>query len=99
MYEGTKFLTLLDNDQAEYAEVGVHDASSNGLPPPLSRTPGSVARVSLAQQETDTPCSQDTLLHGESLFVVSTSNPYNVTLKSIDIFHHIHGPIIMMKTF
>ena len=93
-----KCLTLLDDDQAEYTEVGVHDASSYGLPPPLSRTPGSVARVSLAQQETDTSCGQDTLLHGESLFVISTSNPYNVSLKSRDR-HSFMDPYINDEDF
>ncbi len=36
--------------------------------------------LTLLEEKSDSPINQDTLLHGESLLVVTTSNSENVTL-------------------
>ena len=40
-------LSLLDNDQVEYAQVAVHDAPTDRSPPPVSLATRSKARVTL----------------------------------------------------
>lgn len=37
--------------------------------------------MALAKQQTDTAVSEDTLLHGEALFVIATTNADNVSLQ------------------
>ena len=46
-------------------------------------TSWSVARLTLAQEKPDTLVGQDTLLHGESLLVVSSSDPHDVALELV----------------
>lgn len=62
-------LSLLDNDKRESTNVGSDDASSDGLPLPLSRLAGTEARVSLGKQEFDTAGDEDSLLEGETLLL------------------------------
>ena len=51
----------------------------------LTVTTGSVAGVPLGQEKTNTLVGQDTLFHGETLLVVSSSNLGDVALKTDDI--------------
>jgi hypothetical protein len=47
----------------------------------LTSASGAVAAVSLRQEQTHTAVGQHTLLHGEALFVVASSDAENVTLN------------------
>jgi len=76
-------LTLLDDGQVEYAELSIDDTSTDRFPLALSATTGAVAAVSLGQKKTHTGVGKDTLFHGESLLVVSSSNAQTVTLPFI----------------
>lgn len=59
-------------------------------------------RLTLLEEDSDSAVDQNTLLHGESLFVVTTSNSESVTLEllsqnlSIDI--RAHSPVIEVAT-
>ena len=50
----------------------------------LTVTTGSVAGVPLGQEKTNTLVGQDTLFHGETLLVVSSSDLGDVALKTDD---------------
>lgn len=64
-------------------------------------TSGSVTRLAFAEEESDTLVGQNTLLHGETLLVVSSGDSHNVALElvsegfSIDLLTHpllVKGP-------
>jgi len=76
-------LALLDDHQGQDSEVQADDAPPDGLPLPLTGTPWSVARVPLRQQKPNTSRVHDTLLHRETLLVVSSSDPEDVSLELI----------------
>jgi len=76
-------LALLDDDEVENGQVSVDDAPSYAPAMTLSRASGSVARVLGAEQETDTTVGQHTLHHGETLFVVSTTDAEHVALPLV----------------
>jgi hypothetical protein len=54
--------------------LGRDDASSDGLSLAFSLPSGTVARHASSQEQTDTIRSEDTLLHGKSLLVISSSD-------------------------
>merc|ERR1712176_1518942 len=66
-------ITLLDNGQ-----VVVHDATTDGFSLTFTGSARSVAFLSFLQEKLDTTNSTNTLFHGESLFVVSSSDTENV---------------------
>jgi len=76
-------LALLDDDEGEDGDVGTDDTPTDGLALALTTATRAVARVSIGEEETDTVGKQNTLLHGESLLVVSTRDTDNVTLEFI----------------
>lgn len=76
-------LSLLDDDDREDGDVVSDDASSDRLSLPLSGSSGSVARVAVGEEELDSVREQDTLLHRESLLVVSTSDSEDVSLPLV----------------
>ena len=76
-------LALLDDCQGEDGEVVSRDATSNGFSLSLARSSGSVARVTLREQESDSGRVEDTLLHRETLFVVSSRDLEDVPLELI----------------
>jgi len=80
---GNVTITLLDNDERQDSEIHANDAPPNGLPLPLTSAPWSVARMALGQQKSDTGRVHDTLLHWETLLVVSSSDLENVSLVLI----------------
>ena len=73
-------LTFFHNNQIENTEIGIHNATPNRFALPLSSPPGSVAGMPLTQQQADAAVGQDTLLHGEALFVIATTDSHHVTL-------------------
>lgn len=76
-------LTLLDNHEGKNSDVGADDATTDGLALALARTADTVARVAVREEETDTVGQEDTLLHGETLLVVATSDAEDVALPLI----------------
>jgi len=80
---GNVLLTLLDDGDGEDRHVGANDASTDGLALALTGAAGAVARVTLGQQEADTVGEEDTLLHGETLLVVTSGDAENVALELV----------------
>ena len=76
-------LTLLDNNQGQGREIRSNDATTNRLSLALTGSAGSVAGVALREQETDTSRGQDTLLHGKTLLVVTSSNLEDVAFELV----------------
>src|SRR5690348_10967416 len=80
---GKVLLTLLDDGDGEDRHVGGDDASADGLALALTGAAGAVARVTLGQQEADTGGEEDSLLHGETLLVVTSGDAEDVTLELV----------------
>lgn len=76
-------LTLLDNSQSNDRQVLVDDTASDGLSLSLTNSSWSVTRVTLRQQQSDSGWVQDTLLHWETLLVVTTGDLEDVTLELV----------------
>ncbi len=74
---------LLHDDQTQHSDIRAHYASPDRLSLPLTRPASAIARVTVGQQQTDTVGQEDTLLHRETLLVVSSSNPENVSLELV----------------
>jgi hypothetical protein len=77
---GDVVITLLDDDEGENGDIGANDASTDGFALALTSTARAVARVALGEEKTDTVGEKDTLLHGETLLVVSTGDAEDVAL-------------------
>lgn len=75
-------ITFLDDDQVKNAEIGVNDAPADRLALALTSSAGTVARVALAEEQAHTTVGQNTLLHGEALLVVASTDAYNITLQA-----------------
>lgn len=80
---GDVLLALLDNSQSEDGQVHADDAATDGLALALAGAAGAVAGVAIGQQEADTGGLQDTLLHRETLLVVSTGDAEDVALPLV----------------
>merc|ERR1712173_371414 len=80
---GDLSLSLLDDGHGEDGEVAVDDAPADRLPLALSILAGTVAGGALLQQEPHPAVGQDTLLHGEALLVVASSDAENISLELI----------------
>lgn len=76
-------LTLLDNGQGNDGHVLVDDTSSDGLSLSLTSSSWSVTGVALRQQQSNSGWVQDTLLHWETLLVVTTGDLEDVALELI----------------
>jgi len=82
-------LSLSDEGEGQDSDVVINDASSNALPLSLTRSSDSIAGVALAHQNLGASLGDNSLLHGESLLVVSSSDSKNIALvllsQSIDL--------------
>jgi hypothetical protein len=76
-------LALLDDRKSENREIHSDDATTDGLALTLTGAAGSVARVALAEKETDTSWVHNTLLHWETLLVVTAGNSEDVALEFV----------------
>lgn len=76
-------ITLLDDAESQDGQVHADDAATDRLALALTGTAGAVAGVAVRQQETDTAGVHDTLLHGETLLVVSTGDAEDVALELV----------------
>jgi len=74
-------LSLNENLKSDNSKIWSADASSNRLSLSLSGSSWSVSGSSLSHENSDSAVYQDTLFHGESLFVISSSNSEGVTFE------------------
>lgn len=80
---GDLLVALLDDAESKDGKVHADDAATDRLSLALTSAAGAVARVTLGEKEADTGRVHDTLLHGETLLVVSTSDTEDVALELI----------------
>ena len=76
-------VALLDDAEGQYGQVHGDDAAANRLALALTSTAGSVAGVTLGEQQAHTGWVHHTLLHGETLLVVATGDAEDVALELI----------------
>lgn len=80
---GNVVLALLDNGQSKDGEVHANDASTDGLSLALTRAARAVAGVAIGEEKSDTSRVHNTLLHGETLLVVASSDLEDVALPLV----------------
>ena len=80
---GNLLLALLNHDEGEDGNVGTNDAPANRLALALASATGPVAGVPVREQESDTMREEDTLLHWETLFIISPCDAEDVALEFI----------------
>jgi hypothetical protein len=80
---GDVLLALLDDGESEDGQVHADDAAADRLALALTGAAGAVAGVAVGEEEADTGRVHDTLLHGETLLVVATSDAEDVALELI----------------
>lgn len=76
-------LALLDDAESEDGEVHADDAATDGLSLALAGASGAVAGVAVGEEEADTGRVHDTLLHGETLLVVTAGDAEDVALELV----------------
>jgi len=77
---GDVVVALSHDDGGENAQVVVNDATSNRLSLSLARSATSVARGAVFEEESNSMSAEDTLLHAETLFILTTGDPEHVAL-------------------
>ena len=91
--------TLLDHNAVQGLNIRANNAATDTLPAALTVAARTVARVTLTEEQTHTRGQEDTLLHGETLLVVATSNAKDVALpfvtKRVDL--NILGHTLIVK--
>lgn len=76
-------ITLLGHDEVKDGDVVADDASTDGDTLPLSAPTGAVAALALGKEKAHTGVGEDSLLHGETLLVVSATDAHDVSLELI----------------
>lgn len=76
-------LSLLNNAQGENGQIHSDDASTDGFTLALTSSAWAVARVTLGKEKADTGWVHNTLLHWETLLVVTTGNLEDVSLELV----------------
>jgi len=75
--------TDLDDSKSDDGKIGSDDASSDGLSLSFTGSSGSVALVASLHEKSDSSLDKDTLLHGETILIVTTGNFEDVSLEFI----------------
>ena len=102
---GDVLVALLDDGEGDDGHVHADDAAVDGLALALTRAAGTVARVTLGEQELDTAGDHNTLLHGETLLVVATGDAEDVALELIadrvagNLSAHLQGHMVSFLLF
>lgn len=78
-------LSLDDNAEGDDGKIGSGDASTDGLSLALTRAAGLEGSATLFEKDAGSSLDENTLLHGESLFVVSSGDSEDV---SLELFAH-----------
>lgn len=87
--------TLLDDGKSEGSDIGADDAASDRLLLSFTSSSGSVSGVSLRHKESGSALDEDTLLHGEAVLIISTSDFKDIALPvvsengSVDFLSHL----------
>jgi len=74
-------ITLLEDNKVDGGKVGTDDAATDGLTFALTLSAGAVARSALVEEEGHTDGREHTLLHGETLLVITARDAENVALE------------------
>lgn len=80
---GDLLLASLDDGKSKDGEIVTDDAATDGLSLALTGAARAVAGVAVGKEEADTVGSNDTLLHRETLLVVTTGDADNVSLPLV----------------
>lgn len=80
---GDILLALLDDGESKDGEIGSDDAATDRLALALAGAAGAVAGVAVGEEEADTVGGNDTLLHRETLLVVTAGDAEDVALPLI----------------
>ena len=75
--------TDLDDGEGNDGKIGSDDATSDGLSLSFTSSSGSVALVASLHEESDSSLDKDTLLHGETVLIVTTGNFEDVSLEFV----------------
>lgn len=73
--------TGLRHDQVQDRNIVTDNATTDGFPFAFTLSTGPVGLVSLLTQQTDAVIAEDTLSHGETLFVIATTDTENVSVE------------------
>jgi hypothetical protein len=80
---GNFTFTLLHDNQTQHGDIRADDATPDGFALALTRTAGTVAGMAVGEEESDSVGEEDTLFHGESLFVITACDADNVTFPFV----------------
>jgi len=75
--------TNLDDGEGNDGKISTDDATSDGLSLSFTSSSGSVALGTSLHEESDSTLDEDTLLHGETVLIVTTSNFEDVSLEFV----------------
>jgi len=75
--------TLLGDGESDNGKIGSDDAASDGLSLSFTLSSGSVAGLASTHKKSDSTLDEDTLLHGETVLIVTTGNFEDVSLEFI----------------
>lgn len=75
--------TLLDDDERKNRNIRANDAATDGLALAFAGTTGAVTRVAVRKEEANTVGDKNTLLHGETLLVVTASDTEDIALPLV----------------
>jgi len=75
--------TDLDDSEGNNGEISTDDATSDGLSLSFTSSSGSVALVASLHEDSDSSLDEDTLLHGETVLIVTTGNFEDVSLEFV----------------
>ena len=76
-------LALLDDDDGQDRDIGADNATTDRLAAALACAADAVARVAVRKQELDTVGQEDTLLHRETLLVISAGDAEHIALPFV----------------
>jgi hypothetical protein len=76
-------VALLDNAESQDRQVHAHDATTDRLALAFSSSARSVAGMAFGEEKSDTSRMHNTLLHGETLLVVTTGDFEDISLKFV----------------
>lgn len=76
-------LALLDDHDREDSDIGTDDATTDRLALALTSAAGAVAGVAVREKKADTVRDKDTLLHGETLLIVTTGDTEDISLPLV----------------
>lgn len=76
-------VALLNDDQREDGDIGTDYATTDGFTLAFTSSADAVAGMAVGEEETDTVGKENTLLHWETLLVVTASDAENVALPFI----------------